>query len=109
VFTPGNPALTGCNSDWSAWNIGSRTQWEPVKGLVMGIDLIYNKLNTAQSNSFGLVALPVAGGIPATTAPAAAACATGGAAAGTGPVPCYRNSDMDALTTTFRIQRDFLP
>jgi hypothetical protein len=24
-------------------------------------------------------------------------------------VPCYRTSDMDAVTTTLRIQRDFLP
>jgi hypothetical protein len=105
-FTPGNPALTGCNSDWSAWNVGSRTQWEPVKGLIMGIDVIYNKLNTAQPNFLNAVALPTAGGLPATTAPFIANCAPAAPAAG---VPCYRTSDMDAWTGTFRVQRDFLP
>src|SRR5262249_50059618 len=32
IYQAGNPAVTGCNTDWTAWNIGSRTQWEPVKG-----------------------------------------------------------------------------
>jgi hypothetical protein len=109
VFTPGLPAATGCNADWSSWNVGTRTQWEPVKGLVMGIDVIYNKLNSAQVNSVGLAGLTGAGGIP-TTSVANAVCAAGGAAAAaSAPVPCYRTSDMDAVTTTFRIQRDFLP
>ena len=47
--------FNGCNADWSSWNVGSRTQWEPVKGLIMGIDVIYNRLNTAPANATGLV------------------------------------------------------
>jgi hypothetical protein len=104
VFPGGLPAVTGCSADWSAWNIGSRTQWEPVKGLVMGIDVIYNKLNSAPVNGTGLVNLTGAGGIPSTSA-GNATCA-GVPVAG---VPCYRVVDPDAVTTTFRIQRDFLP
>ncbi len=45
--------------DWSSWNVGSRTQWEPVKGLIMGIDVIYNRLNSAPVNATGLVNLTV--------------------------------------------------
>jgi hypothetical protein len=70
----------------------------------MGVDVIYNNLNTVSSNSFGSVALTApAGGIGATSVPAA--CPLGVSA----PVPCYRNSDMDSWMATFRVQRDFLP
>ena len=56
-----DPAGAGirCNNDWSAWNIGTRTQWEPVRGLIMGVDVIYMKLQTATiknaAGNFGLV------------------------------------------------------
>jgi hypothetical protein len=98
VFTAGIPAATGCDPDWSAWNIGSRTQWEPVKGLIMGVDVIYNKLNSATPNFLNTVALnstgnpTYAGAIPNSTA-----------------VGNYFVKDMDAWMGTFRIQRDFLP
>ncbi len=96
--------FNGCNADWSSWNVGSRTQWEPVKGLIMGIDVIYNRLNSAPVNATGLVNLTGAGGIPSTSA------ANAGCTLPISPgVPCYRVADQDAVTTTFRIQRDFLP
>jgi hypothetical protein len=107
LFQVGNPAVTGCNQDFSAWNVGTRTQWEPVKGLIMGVDVIYNKLNTANPNFVNRAVVgAAAGGIPATTTPGA--CAN----AGTGvsfPGPCYIARDQDAVTTSLRIQRDFLP
>jgi hypothetical protein len=103
AFQAGNILTTGCDPDWSSWNVGSRTQWEPVKGLIMGVDVIYNKLNTAKSNFSGVVGLdPGAGSIPATSTGA-------GACVASAPGPCYVNKDMDAWTGTFRIQRDFLP
>jgi hypothetical protein len=105
VYQAGLPAVTGCDTNWTAWNIGSRTQWEPVKGLVMGIDVIYNKQNTSNPNFSGLAVGPGTGLPTATTA---ANCVAGGSGAGA-PVPCYRAADMDAVTSTFRIQRDFLP
>jgi hypothetical protein len=79
----------GCNPDFSSWNVGSRTQWEPVKGLIMGVDIIYAHLNSAQANAAGtLVLTSASGGRPAAT---------------------YRVSDQSTWTGTFRIQRDFLP
>ena len=75
----------------------------------MGIDVIYNKLESAQSNRFGLIGLATTGGIPATSV-GTAVCAAGGLpAALSNPVPCYRNEDQDAWMATFRVQRDFLP
>jgi Porin subfamily len=101
VFEMGAIAVTGCDPDWSSWNVGSRTQWEPVKGLVMGVDVIYNKLNTARPN-FAQV-IPLQG-------PANSALYAGGVPnSSTVPGPGYQVRDMDAVTTTFRIQRDFLP
>ena len=105
VYQAGLPAVTGCDTDWSAWNIGSRTQWEPVKGLIMGVDVIYNKQNTSNPNFAGIASgagagLPVASG--------AANCVHARVRA-SAPVPCYRAADQDAWTGTFRIQRDFLP
>ena len=104
VYQAGLPAVTGCDTDWTAWNFGSRTQWEPVKGLIMGIDVIYNKQNTSSPNFAGIapgagVGLPVASG----------ACTNATAIGSSVPVPCYRAADQDAWTGTFRIQRDFLP
>jgi hypothetical protein len=77
----GGGNVAGCNPDFSAWNIGSRTQWEPVRGLIMGVDVIYNHLNSART-------------------------ATGLTTGSFGPVAV---SDQSAWTGTFRIQRDFLP
>jgi hypothetical protein len=108
VFTPGLPFQTGCDPDWSAWNVGTRTQWEPVKGFIMGVDVLYHKLNTSQPNFLNFAGLTGAGGIP-TTATANANCAAGNAAALASNPPCYRAVDMDAWNATFRVQRDFLP
>jgi hypothetical protein len=108
VFTAGLPFQTGCDPDWSAWNIGTRTQWEPVKGFIMGVDVLYNKLNSSSPNFLNNAGLTGAGGIP-TTATANANCAAGNAAALASNPPCYRATDMDAWIGTFRVQRDFLP
>ena len=79
----------GCNPDWSAWNVGTRTQWEPVKGFIMGVDVIYNHLNSASANAAGTLVLTTA---------------SGGRPAGT-----YAVSDQNSWMGTFRVQRDFLP
>ena len=101
AFEGGALLDTGCNPDWSSWNVGSRTQWEPVKGLVMGVDVIYNKLNTARPSADGLIALQSIGN------PSYAGAVPNSGA--TGVPAAYVVKDMDAWTTTFRIQRDFLP
>ena len=72
----------------------------------MGVDVIYNRQNTSSPNSFNSIALPAGlAGLPATSVPAACNGGVGISA----PVPCYHASDQDAVTTTLRIQRDFLP
>ena len=85
----------GCNPDWTAWSAGSRTQWEPVKGLTFGVDVIYQHLDSANPGVINLAtgAVGTAGIAPA-----------GGKVAG-----AYVVDDQDTWAATFRVQRNFLP
>ena len=56
-------AEAGCDANWRHWWVGSRTQWNVTKDFYMGVDLLYQKVETA-STPDGLVPLPV---IPAGT------------------------------------------
>ena len=37
-------AASGC-ADWAAWAIGSRTLWNPVKNLDIGVDVLYTSMS----------------------------------------------------------------
>ena len=43
--------LTGCDQDFSTWQVGSRTEWAPVSNLAVGIDVLYTKLVSANSGT----------------------------------------------------------
>jgi hypothetical protein len=73
----------GCNPDWGMYTIGSRTEWELVRGLTLGLDVTYTNLQTAK---------PSAG----TVVP------SGGAA-----LPTSNVTDQDVWGAIFRIQRNF--
>jgi hypothetical protein len=45
-----------CNPDFSFYQVGSRTQWNPVPQLDIGVDILYTKLNTAFKGPANLVA-----------------------------------------------------
>jgi hypothetical protein len=40
-------AGNSCNPDWSFYEIGTRTQWNPHPTLVIGLDVLFTHLNTA--------------------------------------------------------------
>ena len=87
-----NPSYTPgfCNPDWTAWTAGSRTEWEPVKGLTFGVDVIYQQINTVQANTLtNLVTF---------------AAQQGGKPSGT-----YITDDLGVWSGAFRVQRNFLP
>jgi hypothetical protein len=76
-----------CSADWSAFNIGTRTQWNITKSLYVGLDVIYQKLNTAMAgNTLTLTN-----------------------AVGAKPAGTYFVRDQDSWTATWRIQRDIVP
>jgi hypothetical protein len=40
-----------CDPDWSVWRLASRTMWNPVANLDVGLEVAYTKLNTAFGGS----------------------------------------------------------
>jgi hypothetical protein len=80
-------AGNSCSPDWSFWSIGTRTQWNPVAQLDIGLDLLYTHLNTAYKGA-GVVA-----------------------ATGARPAIAGLNviDDQDVWSAFFRWQRNFYP
>jgi hypothetical protein len=85
----------GC-ADWNAWQIGSRTIWNPVTNLDIGLEVMYTKIETAFSGG----RTNCAGG--AGCIPVLFGAATG--------VPANINvQDNDVWSGILRVQRNFWP
>jgi hypothetical protein len=85
----------GC-ADWNAWQIGSRTIWNPVTNLDIGLEVMYTKVETAfdggRTNCGG------------------AGCTPTGIGAGANGIPTIMNvQDNDIWSGILRIQRNFWP
>jgi hypothetical protein len=81
----------GCNNNWSTWGIGSRTQWDVTKTFYLGVEVMYQQLDTARTAT---------GLLPAGSA---LAVASSGAGAAT------QISNQNNWNFTVRAHRDFLP
>lgn len=79
-FTPAN-----CSPDFGFWQIGSRTIWNPVRELDVGVEVIYSRINSAFEGPVTL------------------------AANGTQPAGPYTAGDTGFVSAIFRVQRNFLP
>jgi hypothetical protein len=77
-------AVANCDPDWSQWRVASRTMWNPVANLDVGVEVAYSKVNTAWGG--------------------AATVATANGLAGT-----YNISDESVWTAAVRVQRSFWP
>jgi len=77
--------VTKCDPNFTASEIGTRTMWNPVPDLDVGVDLVWWHLNTAFGGQ-NLVGGPF----------------------GAKPNATYSLKDQDALSAIFRIQRNFL-
>jgi hypothetical protein len=80
--------VNGCNFDFNVWAIGTRTIWNPVPNLDIGVEVVYTKLE--QKMDANLVRLNFAG--------------AGGRAAG-----LYTPGDQDVWSGILRWQRNFWP
>jgi hypothetical protein len=79
------PTNAGPNClSWSLWQVGTRTQWNPVNQLDVGVDVLYSKLNTEFAGSTQTFSVP--GGKSGLTA-----------------------ADQDVWSVMFRVQRNFWP
>jgi hypothetical protein len=83
-----NAAAVSCDMDWQTWWVGSRTQWNVTKEFYMGVDVLYQKI---QSATWGLNAA----GTPITFQ------GFGGQA--------FLRDDLDNIQVRFRVHRDFYP
>jgi hypothetical protein len=79
-FTPSN-----CKPDFSFWQVGSRTVWSPLPSLEMGLEVLYNHIDTAFA---GPVNVSANGTIP--------------------PGP-FNATGQGVVSGAFRIQRNFVP
>jgi hypothetical protein len=77
-------AGNSCNPDFSFYQVGTRTQWNPVPQLDIGLDLVYTRLNTAYKGA-------------ATVTPGAPQSAVN------------QLDDQGVLAANFRWQRNFYP
>lgn len=81
----GNGVGNACSPDFSFWQIGSRTQYNPVQWLDLGLDVSYTRFNTAYA---GVGILGANGARPAGT---------------------YSIADQNVLTVLGRVQVNFHP
>jgi hypothetical protein len=49
-------ATPGCNNNWSTWGIGSRLQWDVTRSFYVGVDVLYQQLNSATTPTAALSA-----------------------------------------------------
>ncbi len=80
--------VIGCNPDHNVWGIGTRTIWNPVPNLDIGVEVVYAKIE--QKHDPATVRLNFAG--------------AGGRAAG-----LYTPSSEEVWSGIFRVQRNFWP
>jgi hypothetical protein len=80
VLLPGN----SCSPDYDFWEVGSRTQWNPVPQLDIGLEVLYSQRNTAFA---GRAFVPASGSRP----------------------PVTVLDDQSVWSAMFRWQRNFYP
>jgi hypothetical protein len=82
----GLAGVSNCNPDFSWWSVGTRTQWNPHPDLDIGVEVLYNHLNTAFAGTGAMTA-----------------------ASGARPAGAVTISDQDIVSVMFRWQRNFYP
>jgi len=83
-----NAAGVGCDPDFNVFNVGSRTIWNPVPNLDIGVEVMYTRVET--KHDANLLAFTYAGG-------------------GGRPAGIYAPSTEEIFSGIFRVQRNFWP
>jgi Porin subfamily len=45
--------IAGCNNNWAVWGVGSRLQWDVTKSFYIGVEAIYQDVQSAQTGLAG--------------------------------------------------------
>jgi hypothetical protein len=93
-------ASPGCDNNWQAWAIGSRTQWNVDASTYLGLDIAYTRIQSASSSNGFLPSGATSGGTQA-TAPATTICNLNASACTV--------ADEGVWSARFRVHRDFYP
>ena len=88
--------VSSCDPNTDYWSVGTRTQWNPNSNLDLGVDFMWNHLDSANS---GIASLSAQGARPATV---------GGTLAAPNST-WYNISNYDVYTVALRAQYNFLP
>ena len=80
-------ALPGCNNNWDVWGLGSRLQWDVTKSFYLGVEVLYENLQSAKTSD-GL---------------------THGYAYGLANQAIFTEADSNDWIVTIRAHKDFLP
>jgi Porin subfamily len=93
ALTPVNIAAGApgaCNNNWSVWYAGSRLQWDVTKTFYLGVEALYDELESATpvGGNGGVIPTNVALGSTGVT---------------------HQESSSDNWAITFRAHKDFLP
>jgi hypothetical protein len=84
-------AAAGCNNNWSTWGAGTRLQWDVTKSFYVGVEALYQQINSA------------------TIAPGATLGAYAASGAGQVPGTTGVTGNQSIWSFTARIHKDFLP
>jgi hypothetical protein len=96
----GSPvAFAGCNNNFQAWAIGTRTQWNVDASTYLGLDIAYTQIQSA-SSSTGLIPTAATNGTAQPVSPATTVCSTA--------VGCTVANE-GVWSARFRVHRDFYP
>jgi hypothetical protein len=96
-------ASPGCNNNFDIWSVGSRLQYDITKSFYIGVDFLYQHLDSASLPGNVLTSANSTALLPSNND---LACATGTT---TGAAPCAKIQDMNNLAVTLRMHKDFLP
>jgi hypothetical protein len=86
VLNGSGSSLQHCDPNLAFWSLGTRTQWNPNSNLDLGVDVVWNHLESSHSGIYN------------------SAQQFGGR-----PTGAYNLSDYDILTAAIRAQYNFLP
>lgn len=83
--------VKNCDPDWSMYRFASRTMWNPVQNLDVGVEIAYTKINTGNDGAAGAVTASNASGLTS------------------GTNKFYTFGDQDYWSAAVRVQRNFWP
>ena len=93
-------ANPGCNNNWSVWGVSSRLQWDVTKSFYLGVEVMYNHINSA-SSATGVVPGSISAGFYPAAFPAPGPGGPGTVGVG--------GSVENAWNVTVRMHKYFLP